>query len=128
MKRKKNPFDTPLMKACLDMLKRIGTKDFRIGYSDEDEGDPIVWYAVVTLNEKFGGGSEAAAALDPQTAIVRLLERAMDGGKCLHCHKPTAFSPDPVAHPVEDVSSVMFCWYRFDPELETIRRSCEGTT
>lgn len=128
MKRKKNPFDNPLMNACLDFLRRMGTKEFRIGYSDEEDGDPVAWYAVVTLSDKLGGRSEAEGALDPQTALVRLIERCVDGGTCQHCGRPTAFSADPVAHPIEDASAPLFCWYRFDPELETIRRSCEGQT
>lgn len=58
-------------------------------------------------------------------AVLRLLEQVVDGGRCTHCRRPTGVSEDWTATlPLEET----FCWYVFDPELETFRRSCEGDT
>lgn len=108
----------PLFTAAIDLIGRLGAKGFQIRYDEEQE--PIVWVAVVELSgERF----EAAAALTPERAAYRLCERLVDGGKCVHCRRPTAVEEDwradlPMAEHV--------CWYIFDPELKKFRRSCEG--
>jgi hypothetical protein len=87
-----DPFDTPLFKATIDLLRRVGALTVRIGFNDE--GEPTVWFAAV----ETPFGNEADGALNPVAAVLRL------------------------------ASEVAFCWYRFDPELTTYRRTCEGRT
>lgn len=117
--------DSPKMIAGVDLIRRTGAKDFRVGYSDPEDGEPVVWYACSIYP---GGQSEAAAAMDPEKAVLRLCEELIDGGTCAHCNKPTVFEEN-----FEDVSFYdlisrdMFCVYGWDPELKTFRRGCEGT-
>jgi hypothetical protein len=113
------------MVAGVDLIRRTGAVNCRIGYSDPDDGEPIVWYACCTYPNDI---SEAAGGLDPEIAVLRLCERLVDGGECVHCNQVTVFEEN-----FEDVSfydlisNNMFCVYGWDPELKTFRRGCEGT-
>jgi hypothetical protein len=116
--------DTPKMTAGIDMIRRTGAATFRVGYSDPEDGEPIVWYACAVYR---GGQAEAAAGFDPETSVLRLCERLVDGGICAHCAKPTIFEQN-----FEEVDfynlamgSPVFCVYGWDPELGTFRRGCE---
>lgn len=120
----------PRALAGVQLLERTGASSFRIGYSDPDDGEPTVWYACATWERTAGGyrvkgtgRSEAAAAIDPVTAVMRLCEQVIDGGQCTHCHQRTIFLADTDdAGPLD----LMGCVYQWDPELETFRRGCEG--
>jgi hypothetical protein len=124
--------DDPRFLALVDVVRRTGAKEFQIRYSDDEE--PTVWMAVVGWDlDRNGrpvakGGRrrhEAAAGMTPLAAIGRLAERIMDGGECAHCHRPTAVSDDWTSTmPLEE----HICWFVYDPELKTFRRSCEGAT
>ena len=118
----------PRFVAGVDLIGRTGAKDFRVGWSDEDDGPPTVWYAVATYKRPPGTPKwtpgEAAAALDPVKAVLRLCEQLIDGGTCAHCGKPTIF----VADTDTELLDLMGCVYAWDPELETFRRGCEGDT
>lgn len=125
-----DPTLDPRFIAGVALLERTGARDFRIGWSDEGDGPPVVWYACATWRRipgrpKIGNGAEAAGALDPINAVLRLCEQVVDGGECAHCHQLTIFDPDPEPDPPLDA---MGCVYRYDPELATFRRTCEGTT
>jgi hypothetical protein len=65
--------------------------------------------------------------MTPWRALFRLCEAVMDGGKCAHCGKPTSVDDKPASDMLEQLTAVV-CFYRFDPELSTFRRSCEGQT
>jgi len=120
--------DDPKFLAAVDMIGRTGAQTFRIGYSDEDDGPPVVvWYAVA---QWVGDRAEAAGALDPLTAVLRLAEQVIDGGECTHCHRPTILdTADPLpSNPYDVALNAMGCVYGYDPELRTFRRSCEGET
>jgi hypothetical protein len=69
------------------------------------------------------GRHEAAAAIDPVTATLRLCAQVIDGGHCAHCHRLTIFIED-----ADDPGPLgrAGCVYQWDPELVTFRRSCEG--
>jgi hypothetical protein len=124
----------PRFAAGVQLLERTGARSFRVGHSDEGDGEPTVWYAVATwgLDPSTGkplpkGGRirhEAAGAMHPLGAVLRLCERVIDGGECAHCHLPTIF--------VEDTDTGLLdrmgCVYAWDPELATFRRGCEGDT
>jgi hypothetical protein len=120
--------ETPKMLAGIDLIRRTGAIEFRVGYTDFEDGEPVVWYACVTYLNNM---SEAAAALDPEKAVLRLCERLVDGGECAHCTRPTIFEEN-----FEDISfyelildligsSTSFCVYAWDPELGIFRRGCE---
>jgi hypothetical protein len=116
-----DPTLDPRFLAAVQLLKRTGAQTFRIGYSDEDDGPPTVWYAVA---EWPGNKAEADASIDPVDAVLRLCERVIDGGQCTHCRRPTIFVPDTDTAVLDQ----MGCVYAWDPELATFRRSCEGDT
>lgn len=131
-------FDSPELDprflAGVKLIERTGARNFRIGYSDEADGVPVVWYATATWFMRSGrpvadarGGAqvrhEAAAAMDGTTAVMRLCEQIIDGGLCTHCGQRTIFVADADdAGPLDS----MGCVYQWDPELATFRRSCEG--
>ena len=116
--------------AYTQMARRSGATALQIRYSDDRQ--PTVWMAVAELHptiiegRKIAGRGEArfvvGAGLEPVAALYRLLEDMVDGSFCVHCSRPTGitddFEPD---MPLED----RICWYRWDPELATIRRGCE---
>jgi len=115
--------DSPKMLAGVDMLRRTGLQTYRVGYSDEDDGPPVVWYAV---GQWTGNRAEAAGALDPVTATMRLCEQVIDGGLCTHCKQLTIFDDNPGDSPFDTLLDAMGCVYAWDPELSTFRRGCEG--
>jgi len=108
----------PKFIAGVDMIRRTGSQTFRIGYSDEADGPPTVWFATATWLKS----QEAAGALDPVTAIMRLCELVIDGGLCKHCNLPTIFISDSD----DSFLSEIGCVYAWDPELKVFRRGCEG--
>jgi hypothetical protein len=97
-----NSPEDPRFVALVDVIRRSGAAEFQIRYDDEQ--DPIVWVAVV--GHKMHNGR-------PRT------------GECAHCHRPTGISDDWTA---EMPHAAHICWYIYDPENETFRRSCEGET
>jgi hypothetical protein len=63
----------------------------------------------------------AAAPVRPTRSALRLIECLVDGGTCTHCKRPSALNADD--H--ETFLDKALCWYLYDPELRTFRRSCE---
>jgi len=137
----KNPQKPPdaygdFIAACTEMIGRIGAHAFELRYSEPDEGmeddSPVVWIAIATFHGgvkktplgdvPFPTHTEAAGALLPSQAAFRLLEILVDGGTCTHCQRPTGISETIGEMPANNA----FCWYQYDPELKTFRRSCEG--
>lgn len=113
----------PKFMQGVQLLSRTGMRNFRIGFTDDDDGPPIIWHATATYVRK-GSIYEAAAALDPVEAVMRLCEKLIDGGECQHCHQPTIFYYDESVDPGVLLES-MGCVYAWDPELKTFRRGCE---
>jgi hypothetical protein len=103
--------------AAVALIGRTGAQGFQLRYSDDET--PTVWFAVAQYAD---GRGEAAAALDPLLAVLRLAERLLDGGTCTHCNRPTGFEPDRLE---QMPLSALVCWYQYDPELRTFRRACE---
>jgi hypothetical protein len=121
----------PRFQAGLDMLGRTGATSIDIRY--QDDRAPTVYMVVVehpvTRDGIEGRHFDAAAGMDPVTAVLRTCELVIDGGMCAHCGHPTGFdqdhaSLDPLTAAMSD--AVGICWYRWDPELNTFRRTCEG--
>lgn len=119
------------LNACLDLLRRSGAGEVQIRWSGREDGDadadqeeptPVVWLVVAIYGDQW----EAAAGRDPLTAAVRLLETTLDGGGyCLHCRRPTGVNVDWAN---EMPLGKHICWYVYDPETHSFRRSCEGDT
>lgn len=112
-----------MVKACADLLQRIGAREMRVGHSDPEDGQPIVWYATASFRSADNAW-EAAGAMSPDRAMYRLCERVCDGGTCTHCARPTGIVVDTQA--ADMPGTALVCWYAYDPELQTFRRSCEG--
>jgi hypothetical protein len=115
--------------AAVDLLRRTGSSTFEIRCSDDQE--PVVWMAISGYLTDARGRPvaigdpnryEVAASFTPEYAIFRLCDQIIDGGQCMHCHRPTGFDEGTDEMPLPEV----VCWYQYDPELGTYRRSCEG--
>ena len=116
--------------ACVDMVGRMGAEGWQLRFHDDEK--PVVWIALATfvgrLDNVFSTEGpvvhkrhECAAGLSPQAAAFRLLETLVDGGQCMHCKKRTGITEELDDMPM----SQQVCWYQYDPELKTFRRSCE---
>jgi hypothetical protein len=105
----------PVFLAAVALIGRTGAKELTIGFSDEHV--PAVWFAAV----KYRRAYEAAGAMDPRQAVLRLLDQLLDGGACTHCGKPTGVTVKQGTQPL----SALICWYQYDPEMKTFRRDCE---
>ncbi len=131
--RAKALLDEPKMIAAVDLLRRTGAADTQIRYSDDE--DPTVWFAVARYRTNPEGRPQAsgpinwwdtAAGRHRSEALLRLCERAIDGGQCQHCKRPAMFHADLDTNPTP--LDPLFCSYEWDPELATFRRGCEGDT
>lgn len=121
----------PRFAAALDLVRRTGATEVQIRYQDDEQ--PVVWLAVARhkmlagrpVRDTHPDGElywSAAAGMAPYAAVMALCETLVDGGTCIHCHRPTGFTEDYQSMPLAD----HFCWYQYDPELKKFRRSCEG--
>lgn len=117
----------PRFLAVVDMVRRTGCAEFQLRYSDDEE--PTVWMAVARYRRGADGrpqstgeinAFDAGAGADPYMAVCRLLDQVVDGGACVHCGRPTGFSPDPDSLPMGD----FVCWYQYDPSTEKIVKGC----
>lgn len=112
---------TPLMTASIDMIHRLGSTSWQLRYQDDEE--PVIWMAAAGFQRDGKEVFEVDAGLSPERATFRLLERLADGGQCQHCQRPTGVTEDFEGNMPADE---LVCWYRYDPELKTFRRGCEG--
>jgi hypothetical protein len=132
--------DDPRFAAAVELIGRTGADHFEIRYCDghdEDAGKPpVIWIALAhwpAMELESSEGSrdhrpehfEAAGGLSPWRAVFRLCEATIDGGTCQHCHRPTTVDDKPADGALLALEAA-FCAYRFDPELKTFRRACEG--
>lgn len=119
--------DSPQFLAAVDMVRRTGAQSFELRYSDDQE--PTVWMAIALYHRGKDGRPQAkgkvnawdvGAGQDPYMAVCRLLDQLMDGGRCVHCNRPTGFSPDADNLPLGD----FVCWYQYDPSTKKIVKGC----
>lgn len=115
---------SPFLKACIDLIGRTAAQELSLDHFTTGGGRrPDVWIAVARWEGLDGTPRwEAAGALTPDQAAYRLAEIAIDGGLCKHCNRITGVDDQWQNPPAGDG----VCWYRFDPELVTFRRTCEG--
>jgi hypothetical protein len=125
--------DDPRMAAAVALLGRTGADAFEVRYCDghdEDAGTPpVIWLALAHWPDRpevdMPDHYEAAGGLTPWLAVFRLCEAVMDGGTCRHCERPTMVDDKPADAALAAVDAFV-CSYRYDPELNTFRRACEG--
>lgn len=114
----------PRFTAGVKLLERTGMQTFSIRY--QDDAEPVAWVAVATWDEQrtpHMAGAEAAGAITPLKAVIRLCETVLDGGTCTHCGRTASVDDNwRDEMPLQDV----VCWYRYDPETQEFRRGCEG--
>ena len=116
--------------ACVELLRRTGTREVQIRYQDDEQ--PVVWMVVARWQTEKGrpvasGGKplwECAAAMSPIEAAFRLCEIALDGGQCQKCHRPTGVTLDDVLMPLDKV----VCWWQYDAERGAFKRGCGEQT
>ena len=106
--------------ALVELVGRTGAEEWTLRYCDEEA--PIAWIACARHGEHWS----IAGAEQPVRAMVRLAEALMDGGTCRHCGKCTGVDLDHRVDPLMAMSGDLICWYRWDPEVRSFRRSCEG--
>jgi hypothetical protein len=109
----------PMLTGGIDLLRRTGLTALRISYSPDDDGPPVIWHATGT----WEAGSEAAAAMTPLVAVMRLCEQVIDGGHCEHCGRGTMFTHDTLDF--GPLLPAVTCIWAWDPELKVFRRGCE---
>jgi hypothetical protein len=124
--------DEPRLMAAVDMARRTGAREVQIRYSDDEQ--PVVWMVVAGYSTRGDGVPRptgkvnrfrVGAGLSPLEAAMALLNDAVDGAICTHCGRPTGITGDFEGKmPLDEY----ICWYRYDPELKTFRRDCEGDT
>lgn len=122
---------TPQFLAGIKLIQGTGARSFRIGYSDPDDGPPDVWYVCVEwgIDPATGrplqtGGRishEAAAAMTPLKAVLRLCEQVIDGGRCAHCGEVSSFVPDGSIELLNETT----CVVSWNPAVAEFRRGCE---
>lgn len=111
--------------AGVDLLRRTGALDFQIRFSDDLQ--PVVWVALASWRRPVGTVWASGSGFDPTAAVMALCEKSVDGGKCQHCGRPTAFLKSHDSTFNGSLRTIV-CTYQWDPELKTFRRSCEGET
>lgn len=114
-------FDNKRFLAATELLGRTGADKFRIGYSSEEDGEPVVWYGLCTYPS---GAAETAAGMDPVQAVMRLCAQVIDGGRCRHCKRVTAFVD--VDEDIAAMDKMGTCVYGWDKTTESYRRTCDG--
>ena len=120
--------------AGMDLVRRTGAQQFSIRWDEPTDDLPVAWCALARwrLNSEgrpvppgvpFAGMAvKVGAGLDPVVAVLDLAAKAIDGGECVHCGKPTGLEE---RFDAPDLFGEIVCWYQWDPELSTFRRSCE---
>jgi hypothetical protein len=120
----------PRYVGAIDLVRRNGAREIQLRYDDEQK--PIVWIAVagfsIIKGKPSGRGKinahQVGGGFDPLTAIFALCHACLDRhGFCMHCGQATMFDETFEVQPID-----FYCWYQWDPELQTFRRGCEGST
>jgi hypothetical protein len=92
VRRRSPPEPSDRGKAAIDLIRRTSARQFELRYSDD--GVPVVFMAIATFDSARGKIYEVDASLDPERAVLRLAERLIDGGICVHCQRPAGLDPD----------------------------------
>lgn len=110
---------TPKTLAAIELIARTGAKWTQIRYMDDET--PLVWVAVAGFDPVGESGRmQVAAGFTPEHAFLALLELLIDGGKCQHCGRLTAFTPHDDKPLPFDV-----CIYGWNETVQSYTRSCD---
>jgi hypothetical protein len=116
--------------AASSLVGRTGARSFTLRYSepDEEEDGPTVWIAIAAFGREDEEIHSVAGALDPLSAMIRLLDELIDGGTCGKCGKATSFwqheDPDMTAVP-RVIEGRPVCWFTWDAASEKFLRDCD---
>jgi hypothetical protein len=116
------------MAGASAMLARTGAKSMTLRYSepDEDEDGPVVWIAIAEYEMPDGESiDQVAGALDPLSALHRLLDHLIDGGTCGNCGRSTAFLSDPDMGLPRSIEGREVCWVTWDASSEAYVKDCQ---
>jgi hypothetical protein len=106
-------------KAAIDLIRRTGAIEFQVRYSDDEL--PIMFMALAGYRRDGRMIHEVDAAFSPERAVLRLAERLIDGGLCVHCGRPCGLDPDTLdTMPLNR----QICWYQYDPGSKRFIRGC----
>jgi hypothetical protein len=126
--------------ALVKLIERTGAASYRIEHTDPANG-VVMWIAISEHQAQRPRGESGAkrvpsagAGQTPLVATYELASRLVDGGTCAHCARTSGIESldTPLAVELRGFTDhqsgavVDLCWYRYDPELKTYRRSCEG--
>jgi hypothetical protein len=111
------------LKACVDMARRTGAREWQLRYQDDD--NPVVWIAVAKWTLDGEDIWECAAGMTPPRAAFKLLEQLIDGGMCRVCGRPTGLleMDEP---PPGTAGSTGVCWYAYSASRERFLTGCES--
>jgi hypothetical protein len=121
----------PRFAAAMELVIRAGARSIRLRRTVDDE--PTVYLVVAEFRLDSRGEAvaesdrvvyEVGAGFDPLQAAFRFCDQLIDGAICVHCSQPAGFEAG-MKPPSLDLG---ICWYVFDPETKTYRRSCEDGT
>lgn len=110
-----------VMMAGIEMLRRSGQSDFQLGFFDDVK--PIVWVVMGHWNREGREHHVPGCGLTPEQAVMDLCERVMDGGKCTHCDRVTAFHK-PDEPPLPDFMTGHLCYWEYHEDAKRFLRGC----
>lgn len=120
MRRRTPPEPSDRAKAAIELIRRTSARHFELRYSDDSP--PVVFMAIAGYEQGGRTLYEVDASLDPERAVLRLAERLIDGGICVHCQRPAGLDPDSLdSMPMNK----MICWYQYDPGAKRFVRGCD---
>ncbi len=120
--------------ALVKLIERTGAVTYRIEHTEPANG-VVMWIAISEHGRPTSPLiASAGAGASPLSATYELVSKLVDAGTCAHCGRASAVESldtplDVTLLGFTDHQSgtvVDLCWYRYDPELRTYRRSCEG--
>jgi hypothetical protein len=107
------------LSACIDLIGHTGAKTLQMRFSEDEE--PAIWFVVVEHAAGDAIAVTVGASTHPLFAFYDVVDKLIDGGRCTHCHRPTAFDPDgDGVNPLED----KVCWYQYSPAEKKFMRGC----
>lgn len=116
-------------KAAIDLVGHTGAESFSLRYSEEED-EPTIWIAYAKHKHGEGYVITTGSDLSPLHSVLDLCDKLIDGGICTHCGKVTILEHNwaaPALPPIRMGDEIFqHCTYKYDPELNKFRRSCEG--
>lgn len=102
----------PRFTATIDLIGRAGAVNVQIRFCEEEQ--PMVCMIVA----EFRAHHQTGIGLTPVEAVFDLAHKLVEGAVCVHCYRPARFDPN------GDMSTGVFCLYRWLPLYNGFRRGC----